>query len=262
MNIKNLLLCCALHITLSINALVITTGVPKSGATTLLATTLKELLQAKQSVPIKGDMKLNEKQMQRNNLLIGTPICNEHNIALVKKYNAKIIHIIRDPRDLIAAMAEKIYTYRKLISGARNKNRNQIITELITQGSAFYTYLYSFDEVQNVQGINDLYAFWLPWIDHPNTLTVRFEELSGAQGQQAQQQTISNIAQFLNIACDAQRTNKVAEKLQSGGLFGLFKKKPSVGKWQKAYNAQHKTLCKQIAGQLIIDLDYAANNNW
>ncbi len=272
MNIKKILLCCAIHITLSINALVITTGVPKSSATTLLATVLKELMQTNRSAAIKGDMELDEKQMQRNDLqcnelrrnelLIGTPVYNEHNVALVEKYNAQVVHIIRDPRDLITAMGQKIHTYRKLIAAARNKNRDQIISEIITGGAAFYAFLYAFDEVQNVKGVADLYAFWLPWIDHPNALTIRFEDLCGANGPQAQQQTIKTIAQFLNIACDAQRAQKIATKLQGGGLFGLFKKKPSVGKWKELFNTQHKTLCKQIAGQLIIDLGYAAHNNW
>ncbi len=262
MNIKKILLCCAIYTIFSINALTIGTGVPKSGATTLLATVLKELMQTNRSAAIKGDMELDERQVQHNDLLTGTPVYNEHNVALVEKYNAQVVHIIRDPRDLITAMGQKIHTYRKLIAAARNKNRDQIISELITGGAAFYAYLYTLDEVQNVKGVADLYAFWLPWIDHPNTLTVRFEDLCGANGPRAQQQTIKTIAQFLNITCNTQRADKIAEKLHGGGLFGLFKKKPSVGKWKELFNTQHKTLCKHIAGQLIIDLGYAAHNNW
>jgi hypothetical protein len=262
MHIKKIIIACLLHVMLPLHPKTAATGVPKSGATTLLATVLKELMHTKRYAGIKGDMELAEQQMQTNDLLIGTPVYNEHNVALIEKYNAKIIHIVRDPRDLISAMGKKIYNFRKLIAAARNKNSNQIISEIITGGAPFYSYLYAFDKVQNVKGINDLYAFWLPWIEHPNTLTVRFEDLSGANGQHKQKETICKIAQFLNIPCDQKKAHAIATKLQGGGFFGLFKKSPSVGAWQKTFTPEHKQLCKQIAGQLIIDLNYAHNNNW
>lgn len=258
---KNITLLILLFITPTLHAITITTGAPKSGIQ-MLGTCIKELLHTKRSASIKGDMVLDAQQMQRNDLLIGTPVYHKRNIDLVEKHNAKVVYIMRDVRDVVTAIARTIHTYRHLISAARGKSLDQIIQELITQGSTFYAYQYKFDVVKKVQGIKQLYDFWLPWAEHPNVLVVRFEALCGALGSQTQQKEIQKIARFLNVNCTPQRAHEISKKMQSGGLFGLFKKKPSVGNWKQTFNAQHKNACKKIAGQLIIDLGYENNNNW
>ncbi|MEX0849075.1 MAG: sulfotransferase domain-containing protein [Candidatus Dependentiae bacterium] len=262
MNIKKTVFISLLFIFAQSHAVkIVTTGAPKSGIQ-ILANCIKEITNIKKSANIKGDMLLDAKQMQQYDLIIGTPVYNERNLNIIAKHNAKVIYIIRDPRDQIASTAQTIYTYRSHIPAAKNKSQNQIIDELITNGSAFYAYQYPYPEVKQVKGIVDLYSFWLPWIEHPNTIVVTFEHLSGAYGSHAQQKEIQHIATFLNIPCTAQKATKIGNSLQSGGLFGLFKKQPKVGNWKNMFNAQHRNKCKNIAGQLLIDLGYETDVNW
>jgi hypothetical protein len=262
MNIKKTIFISLLSIFAQSHALkIITTGAPKSGIK-MLADCIKEITGIKKTANVKGDMLLDAKQMQQYDLIIGTPVFNDHNLNIIEKYNAKIIYIIRDPRDQIASTAQTIYSYRSHIPAAKSKSQNQIIDELITNGSAFYAYQYPYPEVKQVKGIVDLYSFWLPWIEHPNTAVVSFENLCGAYGSHAQQKEIQHIAKFLNTQCTAQKANQIGKNLQSGGLFGLFKKQPKVGHWKNMFNKQHKNKCKDIAGQLLIDLDYETDLNW
>ena len=243
---------------------IITTGAPKSGIN-MLVTIIEQILDINKHGTIDGDMVLDEMQMRQLGtqfqLLVGTPIHDEHNVQMVNTYHAKVIYIVRDPRDQIASSARTIYAYRSHIPAAKNKTMHALIQELITNGSALYAYQYPFKRLHTIKGIRELYDLWLPWQDEENVLVVRFEALAGAHGQSKQVQEIQKIASFIGIPCSNNKAQTIIQHM-TGGFFGLFKKKPTVGSYQKLFTPQHKQTFKHKAQDLLRTLNYETHDGW
>lgn len=242
--------------TLHLNAhRIITTGAPKSGIN-FLADCICQLINSTKKASIKGDMELTEAQMQRlgrdYDLLVGTPVCNEANVALAHRYNAKVIYIVRNPLDQLASTAQTIHSYRRHVPAAQHKDVGAILMDLIREGADYYRQQYDYTQVNDVHGIADLYALWQGWCDEPNVLVVRYEDLVNDA---TRARTLQTIANFLGLALNQQRIHDISQHL-CGGFFGFFKKKPSIGGWKKVFTPQHVAAFKLVAGDLMQTLAY------
>lgn len=235
---------------------IITTGAPKSGIS-MLTDILCTITHSKRKAAIAGDVLLTEEQMRqlgsRFDILTGTPVCNEHNCALVEQYDAHVIYITRDPRDQLCSTAQTIYDHKKYIPAAQGKNLDTILLELIEEGSQYYAAQYPFDELYHMHGIADLYALWTPWIQRNNVLVVSFEKLSGSDLERMCE--INRIAKFIGIILTPERLQEITQK-RSSGWFGFFKKGPSLGMWKKQFKPQHHASFKRVGASLCTQLGY------
>jgi hypothetical protein len=235
---------------------IITTGAPKSGIS-MLTDILCSITHSKRKAAIAGDVLLTDEQMRllgdRFDILTGTPVCNEHNCALVEQYDAKVIYITRDPRDQLCSTAQTIYDHKKYIPAAQGKNMDTILLELIEEGSQYYAAQYPFDELYHMHGIADLYTLWTPWMDRNNILVVSFEKLSGSDLERMQE--INRIAKFLGITLMPDRLQEITQK-RSNGWFGFFKKGTTLGAWKKHFKPHHYASFKRIGTSLCAKLGY------
>lgn len=235
---------------------IITTGAPKSGIS-MLTDILCNITNSKRKAAIAGDVLLTDEQMRllgnRFDILTGTPVCNEHNCALAEQYDAKIIYIIRDPRDQLCSTAQTIYHHKKYVPAAQGKNLDTILLELIEEGSQYYAAQYPFDELYHMHGITDLYALWTPWAQRNNVLVVSFEKLSGSDLERICE--INRIAKFLGIILSPERLREITQK-RSNGWFGFLKKGPSIGMWKKLFKSHHQASFKRVSASLCAELGY------
>ena len=108
--------------------------------------------------------------------------------------------------------------------------------------------------------IAERFAPYLDWLNHPEVLTIHFEDL------------INDRVQTLNRIIDhflARVPLRTPRSLILNSLEASINptKSPTfrsgrTGEWKKHFNEEHKRLFKDVAGELLIRLGYETNNDW
>lgn len=168
------------------------------------------------------------------------------------KNKYKFIFLYRDPRAQVVSMARWKIKYE----ANQGMNLDDCITSLISSGK-----LYKIGWA-NVESVFDLYKAFMPWVNNPKFLVIRFEDLVGPQGggnAKKQEQTIKDIANYLNI-----NSNSIKIKTIASDLFGgtTTFNEGQVDGWKEYFSDAHKEAFKKYAGQLLIDLGYEKDLNW
>ena len=117
--------------------------------------------------------------------------------------------------------------------------------------------------VHVIEKTNTDYEYYLPWMNYPYALTVRFEDLVGSKGggdDAKQLATVKAIAKHVSVELTEERAQEIATD-----LFGITKntfRKGQIGAWKHEFTAEHKELFKQYGGELLIKLGYEKDLNW
>lgn len=170
---------------------------------------------------------------------------------LATKNKYKIIFIYRDPRAQIASLARWWMPVNNI-----DNDLSKTILSLI-KDKQLYEFKWS-----GIQGVNELYKAYLPWIDSPNTLSIRFEELVGKKGggsSKVQYATVRKIAEFIGLKIDETGIKNICFKLFGGTR--TFDKGQIDG-WKECFNEEHKQAFKKYAGNLLIELGYENGLEW
>ncbi|HEV2601552.1 MAG TPA: sulfotransferase domain-containing protein [Candidatus Babeliales bacterium] len=171
----------------------------------------------------------------------------------LEKNKSKLFFMYRDPRDQIISF---IFYYMKIYNTTIDVH--DAITDLITQGA-----LYGERPIVN-HNINELYQRYLPWMQYPGILNIRFEDLVGSRGggsDEKQLETVHAIARHLELTRSDEELKIVAESLFGPNLSHTFRQ-GQIGGWKEYFTDEHKRLFKEVAGQLLIDLGYEQDLNW
>lgn len=182
---------------------------------------------------------------------------------LIIEHNYKGIFMIRDPRDQVVSFIHFAQDSMKIWETLRSMPFEAAVTSWITDTKLIKAKGRFSDPIMDSFGnIADFYNHYLPWIDHPNFYTVRFENLIGAQGggnDELQRQEIQNIAAHLSIELTDERLNKTVQE-----LFGKSRtfRKGQIGSWRTKFTQEQKDIFKQCAGDLLIYLGYEKDYNW
>lgn len=102
----------------------------------------------------------------------------------------------------------------------------------------------------------------LEWINEPDVLVVRFEDLIGPQGggdKERQEQAIKALANHIGYTLEQEDIDSIASKLFGGTQ--TFKK-GQIGTWREKYSSEHIALFKETMGEELIELGYECDNNW
>ncbi|MCO6459032.1 MAG: sulfotransferase domain-containing protein [Pirellulaceae bacterium] len=103
-------------------------------------------------------------------------------------------------------------------------------------------------------------AAYLPWLDDPHCLIVRFEDLVGGAGggsDMAQRETIQRIADHLGIPLSAARRDAIARCVFDRGARTF--RQGRIGDWRHHFDGRHREAFEQTAGQLLSRFGYAAD---
>jgi len=164
--------------------------------------------------------------------------------------------IYRDPRDMLVShvffatdmhLGHGMHNYYQKLSDF--DERLKVAIRGIDQNG-----LYMVNVRQRYEGV-------FQWLEQPDVFCIRFEAL------------INQREQTLNLMLDhLEKTGYEIPTPRNQALEILIKtiqpkksttfRSGKTGEWQKYYKNEHKTLFKDIAGDLLIRLGYEDNNDW
>ena len=240
-------------------------SIPKSG-THLLIKCIKLLSDAEfkftgdSAIPRYIDVCLSNLPSQT--VLVSHIPCTPASLSAIRKHQAKVLFIYRDPRDQLVSYAHYIRNNNcsqvphQAWPMAKNMSFNQIINSLITEKELYHFF-------PGITGVDGFYKALMPWVHFKGCLVIRFEDLIGSQGggsQEVQYATIKAIAHYLDIApLPEEKIRYVMSNLFGGGsAFRLGQ----IGSWKTTFNKQQKETFNRVAGQLLIDLGYEKDEAW
>ncbi|MDP1836169.1 MAG: sulfotransferase domain-containing protein [Chlamydiales bacterium] len=181
-----------------------------------------------------------------------------HILKLLEEVDAKVIFLMRDPRDQIVSL---MYWVKEknwpggpdpLIRATQHYSQDELLYELIT-GENF-----------GVSYTKTLIGCRLPWMDQPFVYTTYFEKLVGEKGGgdfDSQCQELKVIMSFLGQEQPDHIINECAENLFGGDDSWTFRQ-GLIGSWKWHFNQKHVEAFKKIFGQELISLGYESDFNW
>jgi len=110
---------------------------------------------------------------------------------------------------------------------------------------------------------NDFYRAFLPWLDDPECLLVRFEDLVGKSGggdAAVQEATVRKVALHIGANLDPSQLQHICSSL----FFNKSRtfRKGQIGDWNSHFNEEHKRVFKEKAGDILIRMGYEKSNDW
>ena len=108
--------------------------------------------------------------------------------------------------------------------------------------------------------ITDRFAPYLDWLNHPEVLTIHFEDLIHERAA-----TLSRIVDHLLIRVPLQTPRQLI--LDSLAASINPRRSPTfrsgkTGEWQKHFKEEHKRIFKDVAGDLLVKLGYEKDEHW
>jgi hypothetical protein len=108
--------------------------------------------------------------------------------------------------------------------------------------------------------ITDRFAPYLDWLNHPEVLTIHFEDLINDRAA-----TLTRIMDHFLARVPLQTTRQlILDSLESSinpSRSPTFRS-GKTGEWKKHFTAEHKKIFKDVAGDLLVKLGYEKDNAW
>lgn len=176
---------------------------------------------------------------------------------IIEQEEVKMILIIRDPRDVIVSHAHYLAKKRShymypLYKSLSKKDRITVSMSGISEGPNYPRLLNIRDRLEGI----------IAWMNHKNTYTTYFESLIGPQGygtRTAQIGELRAITDHLNLSITDVKLSAIADGMYGGTR--TFRSGTSGG-WQSSFDEGHRQTCKELIGDLLIELGYEKDYDW
>ncbi len=169
---------------------------------------------------------------------------------ILKKYNCKVLCIIRDPRTRLISRTRWILEGKNhKMNHLKQMTFDELLLHLIKMKPG------------TTGNIRDRYTSFMGWKKSPYCYTTRFEDLVGPQGGgsvEAQRREIKNIAAHLGFTITEKQCSYVAKHIF--GNTATFR--TGQRDWEKDFKPYHKEAFKEAAGDILIEFGYAENYDW
>jgi sulfotransferase 6B1 len=180
---------------------------------------------------------------------------------LVKELQFKQIILLRDPRDAVVSSMfftkrEPWLQHHKYYTEALESDEERIMATIRGFGPDVAT-----DHPR--ASIRERFEGYIPWLDDPSTLVVRFEDLIGQRGggvSEKQLDEIERIGAFVERPLSREQTQQIAQKMYSKG--SLTFRKGIAGDWRNHFTEDHRRAFKEVAGDILIRLGYEKDMAW
>ena len=199
----------------------------------------------------------NIQNMQPGDLAYGYISANEPFISALTAKSRATIFVYRDPRDMIIS---HIFYATEMFEGHW---MHQYYTETLhTMEERINA---AIDGVQEpgseLTPLRRRYAGYLGWLKQPAVLSLRFEDLI-LDRTNAFNQLLDFLEQRGYVPkVDRSDAIKALQQAIAPKKSGTFRKgKP--GNWQEYFSSANKTLFKEKAGDLLVELGYEKDTNW
>jgi hypothetical protein len=187
---------------------------------------------------------------------------SEDLVKILTAEGFKILFMVRDVRDLAFSNAY-YYTYKDQIHPLHRYFKNLPDDDARLLASIKGVSANHADDGQEWGTIGDRVENYLGWLNEPNCLTVRFEDLIGIAGGGSDDRQFTTIKAILgHLGLDYSDS----EILQICGQVYSTKsrtfRKGKIGDWPNHFNIEHKQTFKKVAGETLIRLGYEKDMNW
>lgn len=179
---------------------------------------------------------------------------------ILEDLDFKQIVLLRDPRDV--AVSHTFYVKRW---GGHQFHKHYVET-LKSDEERILTDITGIDrnavDLPSLS-IRELFEGFIPWLEDPSTLVVRFEDLVGPLGGgdgEKQLAQIQRIGDFVERPLTQDQARRIAEKVfvKSSVTF----RKGQIGDWQNHFTEAHRRAFKEAAGEILIKLGYEKDSDW
>jgi sulfotransferase 6B1 len=178
-------------------------------------------------------------------------------IAPLTRPGRATIFVYRDPRDMI--ISHVFYATQMHKGHAMHRYYNETLKTMEERINAA---IQGVEEPgSELSPIRKKYENYLGWLEQPEVLCLRFEDLI-LEREQALGRILDYLAQR-GFTLRVERTQAIAALTQAIApkKSGTFRKgKP--GNWQEHFTEANKTFFKQTSGELLSQLGYEINNDW
>ncbi len=211
-----------------------------------------------------GEPNLNRKikNIRRGQYASGHLYWSQVLIDLLVTNDIRTIFIIRDLRDVAVSSAcylnDKNSHHRLQSYFASLESDDERLMAVILGAKQQL-----FSDCQDRKSLGEFGMAFLPWLEEPNCLVVRFEDLIGTAGggnDKKQRESLQTIINYLDIDISDEKIAQMAEKLffRNSRTF----RKGKIGDWQNWFNTKHKQVFKDVAGETLIKFGYENGYNW
>lgn len=163
--------------------------------------------------------------------------------------DAKIIHLIRDPRDVMLShlnYVEKMDTTQKSHAFITKYDNRLDRLKAMIEGKE--------NVLEPFPVVLDKFA---PWLNHNNVLILKFEDLIGEKGggsKEAQINAVIKTCEFISIDIEESEIEKISNSIYSPKSSTFNKGK--IGNWNKVLNEDEKKWLNNIISKQIKSYDY------
>jgi len=176
-------------------------------------------------------------------------------VARVVGRNFVPYFIFRDPRDVVVS-----HVFYVTDMEARHVHHNYYQSLPDFNARLTVSILGRPDAGIEFPNIADRFAPYLGWLDHPEVLSLHFEDLINDRAA-----TLTRIAEHLLVRLPL--TAPKATILDSLESAINPSKSPTfrsgkTGEWKKHFTEEHKKIFKDVAGDLLVKLGYEKSNDW
>ena len=183
-------------------------------------------------------------------------------IELLVTSNIRTLFIIRDLRDVAVSLANyltnknpdhRLHPYFKSLKSDDERLMAAIVG---VEGKLL-------EDGRRAESLGEWARGFAPWLDEPNCLAVRFEDMIGSAGggsDDKQLEEVHNITNYLGINIPDEQIIRVAK-----GIFFKSSKtfrQGQIGDWQNHFKDEHKSAFKEVAGEALIRLGYENGYDW
>ncbi len=176
-------------------------------------------------------------------------------VQLLKEEQIRVVSVIRDPRDIVVSLAE--YLKKHNHPSYQNLSWNKCLRQAILGYSAVHVTKVAALEERNW---GQVWEAFLPWVEEKQVLTLRFEDLIGPEGGGSGKVQLENLEAILAfLDKEALPASEIQKKIFGGTrTFNVG----DIGRWKEKFTKDNKALFKQVIGNLLVKLDYEADDDW
>lgn len=180
-------------------------------------------------------------------------------VSFVSQANYATFFILRDPRDVAVSHAH--YVTEMEPNHAHHRYYREVLK---TFDQRLQTSIVGIPTDGSETGLPDIFQrfkSYLGWLNHPEILTLHFEDLITEQTETLGVILDHAIAHNYHLTCKRDQAIEILSKSIDPQASPTFRS-GKIGSWQSCFNETHKHLFKDIAGKLLIQLGYENSLNW
>ncbi len=174
---------------------------------------------------------------------------------ILAREGVRTLFVIRDPRDVLVSYCKYVTEIN------RTHPSHAYFAGLSDDSSRLIDAIRGVERI--VEPIDRLLERYAGWLDAPDVMTVRFEDLIGVKGggqEGTQLETIRRTAEFLGIDLGDDQLKSVAERVFSERSSTFRKGK--IQQWRSVFDVAHIAAFKERAGDLLMRYGYESDLNW